>query len=592
MVAALTRSQSTARWYVAAVLLVEAALLPWTAHAYDVTAFLSHAERVYFAHVPPAALWPFGSISLAALLLSQLPVLFVPGLWSALPLRIALLKFPAWISDVASAAIVRATVANRADADLWALRYLVDPAVVFVTVFHGQNDALPNAFAVGGIAATLAGRYEIAGLALGFGAGAKFYPAAFVPLLLVCAFRNGSPARALRAAGAFGTAAALTLLPVLWGRAGSVFAAYRNNSFGGSAGGGVSTASLWSLLPHHASFAALPVVEQSIALVIPVALALAELRHAPQPRDVARAAMLSALAIVLLNPGAHPPFYLWIAGPLVLYAAVAGDGIVSLAGLVVSCAGTLTQFCQEGSDEYFILNFGTVPREHGLQCVAPAPVLQIVVLLSVLAIVAASYRPAWFSGWVARACGRTARVAGPLLFAAFAGTIAAETAADASLRAPNRTYAREELAVNTFAVAPAVAQNAGRCALVYSAKDVVVFAANAYASRFATASLGYTLYSPEEVTIRGTTRPAGSLPSRYENLDLRTIELQTARITREFDVSALLRPYRSVETIGERPCSLIANNPLLIYRFDLAAARRAAAERPLLERLGIGSSSR
>ena len=393
------------RWCIAAVLLVEAALLPWTAHAYDVTAFFSHAERVYFAHVPPAALWPFGSISLAALLLSQLPVLFFPWLWSALPLRIALLKLPAWLADVASAAIVRASATSRADADAWALRYLVDPAVVFVTVFHGQNDALPNAFAVGGIAAMLAGRYELAGLALGFGAGAKFYPAAFVPLLIVCALRNASFGRALRAAVAFVAAATLTLLPVLWGRASSVFAAYRNNSFGASGGGGVSTASLWTLVPHHLTFPALPVIEQFVALAIPVVLAAAELRHVPGRRDVARAAMLSALAIVLLNPGAHPPFYLWIAGPLVLYAAVAGDGVVSLAGLVLSWAGTLTQFCQEGSDEYFILNFGVVPREHGLQCVAPAPVLAAVALCSALLIVVASYRRELFRG-VARASMR------------------------------------------------------------------------------------------------------------------------------------------------------------------------------------------
>ena len=577
------------RWYIAAVLLVEAALLPWTAHAYDVTAFLSHAERVYFAHVPPAALWPFGSISLAALLLSQLPVLFFPSLWSALPLRIALLKLPAFVADVASAAIVRSSATIRADADAWALRYLVDPAVVFVTVFHGQNDALPNAFAVGGIAATVVGRYELAGLALGLGAGAKFYPAAFVPLLVVVAFRNASLARALRAAGAFAGAAALTLLPVLWGRAGSVFAAYRNNSFG-APGGGVSTASLWTLVPHHLTFPALPAIEQSVAVAIPVILAAAELRHAPNRRDVARAAMLSALAVVLLNPGAHPPFYLWIAGPLVLYAAVAGDGIVSLAGLALSLVGTLTQFCQEGSDEYFILNFGFVPREHGLQCAAPAPVLAALALCVALAIVAASYRRELFAQRLAQACGRTARVAAALCFIAFAGTIAVETASAASLRKPGGAYAEEERAVNTFAVAPAVARGAGQCSLTYSAEDVVVFADNAYASRFATASLGYTLYSPETVTIRGRTLPAAELPSRFENVDLRAIDQHTARVTREFDVSALLRPYHPVERIGERPCSFIAENPLLIYRFDVAAARAAAAERPLFERLDIVST--
>lgn len=582
------------RWYLgtfAAVLLVEAALLPWTAHVYDVTAFLSHAERVYFAHVPPAALWPFGAISLAALLSSQLPVLFVPSLWGALPLRIALLKLPAWLADVATAAIVRASATSRADADAWALRYLLDPAVVFVTVFHGQNDALPNVFAVGGIAAMLAGRYELAGLALGLGAGTKFYPAAFVPLLLVAAYRNVSLARALRAAAAFAGAATLTLLPVLWGRAASVFAAYRNNSFG-AAGGGVSTASLWTLVPHHLTFPALPVIEQIVAVAIPVILAAAELRHVPGRRDVARAAMLSALAMVLLNPGAHPPFYLWIAGPLVLYAAVGGDGIVSLAGLALSCAGTLMQFCQEGSDEYFLLNFGVVPRAHILQCVAPSPALAAAALCCALLIVVAAYRREAFGGWFAQACGRTARVAAALTFVAFAGTIAVETASAAALRGPNGAYAAEERDVNTFAVAPAVARAGDGCSLTYSAEDVVVFAANAYAARFATASLGYTLYSPETVTVRGHALPADALPSKFENVDFRAIDQQTARVTREFDVSALLRPYRPVERIGERPCSLLAHNPLLIYRFDVAAARAAAAELPLFERIGVASYRR
>ena len=335
----------------------------------------------------------------------------------------------------------------------------------------------------------------------------------------MCALRNASFGRALRAAAAFVAAATLTLLPVLWGRAASVFAAYRNNSFGAS-GGGVSTASLWTLVPHHLTFPALPVIEQFVAVAIPVVLAAAELRHVPGRRDVARAAMLSALAIVLLNPGAHPPFYLWIAGPLVLYAAVAGDGVVSLAGLALSWAGTLTQFCQEGSDEYFILNFGVVPREHGLQCVAPAPVIATVALCSALLIVVASYRRELFAGWLAQACGRTARVAAALSFVVFAGTIAVETASAASLRTARGAYVDEQSAVNTFAVAPSVRHEGGQCSLTYSAEDVVVFAANAYAARFATATLGYTLYSPETVTIRGRTLPADALPSKYENVDL------------------------------------------------------------------------
>jgi hypothetical protein len=34
----------------------------------------------------------------------------------------------------------------------------------------------------------------------------------------------------------------------------------------------------------------------------------------------------------------------------------------------------------------------------------------------------------------------------------------------------------------------------------------------------------------------------------------------------------------------ERPCSLIADNPLLIYRFDMDAARNAAMGQTLVER--------
>ena len=49
---------------IGAVLIVELAILPWTAHAYDAAAFLSHADRVYFGHVPWRGLWAFGSIRL------------------------------------------------------------------------------------------------------------------------------------------------------------------------------------------------------------------------------------------------------------------------------------------------------------------------------------------------------------------------------------------------------------------------------------------------------------------------------------------------------------------------------------------------
>jgi hypothetical protein len=574
------------RWWIAAVLLIEAALLPWTGHAYDLSAFLSHAEFVYFGHVSPTALWPFGSISLAALLLSQLPILFFPQLWSALPLRILFLKLPAWCADIGSAAVVRACSSSSQDANFWALRYLMDPAVVFVTVFHGQGDALPNFFAVAGIALTLAQRFELAGLAFGLGAGTKFFPAAFVPLLIVTAYRCASWRRALLALSSFGVAAAVTLLPVLWGRADLVLAAYQNNSFGPESGG-VSIASLWALLPRGAAIAPLPQLEQFVAVAVPVFLALGELRHVPDRRDVARAAMLTAMSIVLLNPGAHPPFYLWIAGPLVLYAAVADDGLVSLGGLVLSCVSVLTQFCQEGSDEYFRLSFGPGPDLGLLRCVAPPAAFAGIALVAASFVIVAAYRRELLSQRSASLWRRVACVASFAVFAAFSVAIAIEAASAAATHSMLTGYREEERLVNTFSVDPSVKQLDGHCSLTYAANDVIVYAGNEFAARFATASLGYRLFSPEKMTIRGRAIPVESFPSTFENIDVRTVGQQRVRITREFDVTSLLRPFRFVERFVERPCNLIRENPLLIYRFDFAAARAAAARLPLLRRLNI-----
>jgi hypothetical protein len=572
-------------WWIWAVLLIEGMLLPWTGHAYDLSAFLSHAEFVFFGHVSPTALWPFGSISLAVLLLSQLPILLFPQLWSALPLRIFLLKLPALCADFGSALIVRACSSNSNNANVWALRYLIDPAVVFVSVFHGQADALPSFFAVAGIALILTQRFELAGLAFGLGAGTKFYPAAFVPLLVVVAYRLASWQRALLALASFGVAAAVTLLPVLWGRADLVLAAYQNNSFGPESGG-ISIASLWTLVPRGAAFAPSPRFEQLLAVSVPVVLAVAELRHLPGRRDVARAAMVTAMSIVLLNPGAHPPFYLWIAGPLVLYAAVADDGLVSLGGLALSTISVLTQFCQEGSDEYFRLTFGTGPHLGLLPCVASSPVLAGIVLLGALLVLVAAYRRELFSRRSAELCRRVASVASLAIFAAFSAAIAAETVF-AAARSKSTGYGEEERLVNTFSIDPTVKELGGRCLLTYAGNDVIVYAGNEYAARFATASLGYTLFSPEEMTIRGRTLSVDSLPSRMENIDVRTVEQQAVRITREFDMTTALRPFRFVERLVERPCNLIRENPLLIYRFDFSAAHDAAARQPLLRRINI-----
>lgn len=577
MALALNKRARAAGAAIAAVLLVELAALPWTAHAYDAASFLSHADRVYFAHVSPTLLWAFGSIPLAVLLLSQLPVLAFPQLWDAVPLRLFLLKLPAWCADAVSAGIVRACSADPRAGNLWALRYLLDPMVVFVTVFHGQSDAIPNVFAVGGIAAMLTERYELAGVLLGLGAGSKFYPAAFLPLLAAAALRRASWRRAASSVAAFLAVAAVTLLPVLLGRAASVAGAWTNNSFGPE-GTRVATASLWTLFPYAQAAGLSPQREQLVAIAIPIALALWELRHVPSRRDLARAAMFSAMAIVLLNPGAHPPFYLWIAGPLVLYAAVAGDGIASLAGVALSCLGILTQFCQEGSDEYFLLNYGPGADLGLLRCIAPFTLLQGLTLLTAAVIVVASLNTASLPQRATSACRRAAVAIAALFFVAFGATVAVEARYAAVAHADHREgFYDEEALVNTFAVAPAIEHRSdGSCTLTYSADDIVIYAGNPFAARFASASLGYTLFEPSQITVRGRTFPVASLPSRYERGAVLTLAQNGVVLTREFDLSRLLRPYRYVERFVERPCNLIDGNPVLIYRFDFAAARDSA----------------
>ena len=266
-------------WPIALVLAFDAALLPWLAHPYDVSAFLTHADRVFFAHVRPAILWPYGGVALGAVLLSQLPVAAFPQLWAAVPLRLALLKLPMLIADAGTALIIRRYAGSR-DGTLWALRYLLDPAVFFVTVVHGQSDALAGVFAVAGIALMLSGRFEWAGVALGIGTGAKLYPAAFVPLLLVVAYRNGSPKRALASAAYFAVMAACTVVPVVAGRTAAFAGAFANNSFGPESRR-VNSASPWALLNAAAPFVR-PALEQLAVVIVPILLALAELRHRPQ----------------------------------------------------------------------------------------------------------------------------------------------------------------------------------------------------------------------------------------------------------------------------------------------------------------------
>lgn len=175
-----------------------------------------------------------------------------------------------------------------------------------------------------------------------------------------------------------------------------------------------------------------------------------------------------------------------------------------------------------------------------------------------------------------------------VVFAAFTLAIGVKTAIAIASHSKATGYDGEERAFNTFAIGPAVRQlGDGSCALTYAASDIIVYAGNPYAARFATASLGYTLFSPETMSIRGRATRVGSLPPTFENVDVRTIGQQPVRITREFDVTSALRPFRYVERFVEQPCTLIRENPLLIYRFDFHAAQAAAAAMPLLQRLDI-----
>jgi hypothetical protein len=92
------------------------------------------------------------------------------------------------------------------------------------------------------------------------------------------------------------------------------------------------------------------------------------------------------------------------------------------------------------------------------------------------------------------------------------------------------------------------------------------------------------LYSPQTIVLRDRSVDPERLAQRFENIDVRTVAQHDVRVTREFDVSDRLRPFRFVERIEERPCSLIAGTPVLLYRFDIARAARDAARQPFWER--------
>jgi hypothetical protein len=570
-------------WPLAAVLLLDAAIMPWLAHPYDVAAFLTHADRVYFAHVRAATLWPYGGVALAAVLLSQFPVAAFPRLWGLAPLRISLLKLPMLIADAGTALIVR-RCAGGSGGNLWALRYLLDPAVFFVTVVHGQTDALAGVFAVAGIALTMFGKFEIAAVLLGIGTGAKLYPGAFLPLLLAVAYRNGSPRRAALCLLYFAISTGVSLLPVVAGRTAAFAGAFANNSFGAESLR-IESASPWALFNALFRYSQAP-SEQLGVVLVPLGLAAAELRHRPRPVDVARAAMVSSIAIVMLNPGAHPPFYLWIAGPLVLYCAVARDGLVSAIGAVLSTTSVAMQFCQEGSEEYLLLNFGVGTVPAGLRCIAPNWMLLAVAAVAAVLLVVAAYRQPL------RETVRGDVALGSLVLAAcvtlFVGVAFMAAVVQAALLNGEKTlgFPNEMNLLNTFAIDPKVRPIADGCELMYDASDLIVYAENPFAAPYGSAALAYTLFAPETIAIRGQAVDPERLPGRFENLDARTVEQRDVRVTREFDVSSLLRPFGYVERFVERPCGLIAGNPLLIYRFDVAGAARAAANRPFWQRFG------
>ena len=243
------------------------------------------------------------------------------------------------------------------------------------------------------------------------------------------------------------------------------------------------------------------------------------------------------------------------------------------------------QFCQEGSEEYLLLNFGSGVVPGALRCVVPNAGLLVAAAILALALVVAAYRPLLLpAGWrpAARVPGLLA-AAGMSAYLGIAFVVAIVMAAFLN-GSKGLGYEGEMRLLNTFAIDPAVRRNGDGCELTFDAGDIIVYAGNDYAARYGAAALGYTLYAPETIVVRGRSLDPERLAQRFENIDARTVAQRDVRITREFDVSSRLRPFRFVERIEERPCSLILGTPVLLYRFDIAAAARDAAGRPFWER--------
>jgi hypothetical protein len=270
-----------------------------------------------------------------------------------------------------------------------------------------------------------------------------------------------------------------------------------------------------------------------------------------------------------------------------LYCAVTGDGLVSAVGALLSATAVAMQFCQEGSEEYLLLNFGSGYVPGALRCVAPNSVLLAVAALAAAGLVFAAYRRPLSAAARATASIVGLAVAGGItLYLGIAFSVAATIAAAVN-PAKAQGFADEMNLVNTFAIDPEVRGARGDCQLTYDASDLIVYADNAFAAPYGSAALAYTLFSPETVAIRGRPVSMERLPQRFENVETRTVAQRDVRLTREFDVSTLLRPFRYVEHFVESPCGLIPGTPLLIYRFDVAAAARDASQRPFWERFHL-----
>ncbi|TAM57142.1 MAG: DUF2029 domain-containing protein [Rhodanobacter sp.] len=346
-----------------AIVAIELILSPWTSHPFDVGAFLSQTDRVFFLGMNPTTGWPFGGVFLLILLVSQLPILVLPAWSTPIVLRIALLKVPLILADLGATISLARTARQRGKTPFQSLRYLLDPVVFFTTVFHGTFDSLANAASALGIGYILEGNYAGAGLVLGFGAGAKYYPAALVPLLIVVSYRKRGWRSAITALSTFTLGAIGTLAPVLISGGGSITTGAVQNILGQSASR--VQASPWSIwrgfeyLGVHLSGRN----ELYVAIIVPLFLALTLLcTRRVTERHVAQYALLTVVAIVVFDPGAVFQFYSWIVAPLAIYVIVTQDLFASYVGLAASILAVWMELAVEGSPAYWLNTFAIPPN--------------------------------------------------------------------------------------------------------------------------------------------------------------------------------------------------------------------------------------